>query len=315
MKKFLLTVGLAIAILFTVIFLRDQLIKSIVVFSAERITGASVRIESFSLGIIKQVVDITGLKIYNPSGFPKGILVDISKIKVGYDFNSLLKKKIYLKEVILDLKELGLVKNTEGKLNVDSLAITDKTGKNPKKTSKELPLKIDSLTLNIGRLVYKDFTSGREPLIQVYDINLKKTYKNINSAQQLVALIITEPMKAAGIRGAAIYGAAGLAGVAVLPVAVAATFLGKDNAQSNLNVAFDKLYTVSLSLLKRDGQVKRDDPVHGVIVAALKSADITVKLTKISDRVTQISVSARQYMFPKPEIAGGVLYQITEELK
>ena len=48
---------------------------------------------------------------------------------------------------------------------------------------------------------------GKEPLVQVFDVNLKdKTYKDIQSAQQLAALIMVEAMKPTAIKGAKIYG-------------------------------------------------------------------------------------------------------------
>ena len=44
-------------------------------------------------------------------------------------------------------------------------------------------------------------------------------------------------------------------------------------------------------------------------------ADVLIKLENTPARKIKVVVSARQYMLPKPEIAGGVLYQIGEKLK
>jgi len=149
----------------------------------------------------------------------------------------------------------------------------------------------------------------------VYDINMRKSYKNITSTQQLAALVLAEPMKAAGIQGAAIYGAAMLTSVAVLPVTVAVTLIGRDSVQQDFNFSFDDTYEESLKVLKRQGKITREDKTRGIISATINSAQITVKISKTVDAQTQVVISARKYLLPRPEIAGGVLYKISEKLK
>lgn len=254
--------------------------------------------------------------MYNPKGFPRGIIVDLAKINVTYDLGGIFKQRLHLPNVEIDLKEMGLIKNKEGQLNVDSLKVV-KQGKSEqaKSSGGAMPLQIDVLKLKIGRIVLKDYGAAGAPLVQVYDVNIDKGYKDITSVQQLAALIVAEPMKAAGIQGAKIYAVSMLAGVAVLPVAAALTFAGKDYAQEKLRVDFDKLYDLSLKLLKRIGKVNSEDRSQGVIGAEASGADISLNLKKISGGLTEITVSARKYLLPKPEIAAGIIYQITEELK
>jgi hypothetical protein len=152
-------------------------------------------------------------------------------------------------------------------------------------------------------------------VVQVYDINLKKSYKNITSAQQMAALILSEPMKQAGIKGAAIYGVAALTGVGFIPVVVAATLSDKDSAQQDMNVAIARLYDTSLSVLTRIGKVSKEDKAAGIISGQVGGASVTIKLKSLSAGKTKIAISAKKYMLPKPEIASGVLYQISEQLK
>jgi len=161
----------------------------------------------------------------------------------------------------------------------------------------------------------KDYSVGEKPEVKVYAININKTYKNINSVQQLAALMLAEPMKAAGIQGAAIYGVAMLAGVAVLPVTAALTLVGKDSVQQDFSVNFDEAYVKSLQVLKLQGKVSREDKTQGIIKATVSSAQIDLRLARISGNKTQVVVSARKYLFPKPELAGGILYAISEKLK
>ncbi|RJP29135.1 MAG: hypothetical protein C4533_04880 [Candidatus Omnitrophota bacterium] len=317
MKKIIIIVGIILLITLTLMVLRDQIIRTTITVAASSILGAPVRVEGFSMGIFKQSMMISGLTVYNPKGFPKGIIIELTKIRVEYDLAALLKKEIHLPNAEIVVKEVGLIKNREGKLNADALKVSQNHApKEPKAKSKpaDLPLRIDHLKLNIGRLVMKDYSVGDEPTVNVYEININKDYKNITSAKQLAILILSEPMKSAGIKGAAIYGVAMVAGVAVLPVAVAATFVGKDSAQAELDVSYDELCKATEHVLNSAGRLTRMNERNGCIGGDVRGASIGVKLEKISERKTRITVSARKFMLPRPEIASGIIYKIKEEL-
>ena len=315
MKKIIVWVAVVVIAIFTLGVIKDQIIKSVVTVAASTVTGAPVHIDGFSLGVFNQTVRISGFKIYNPRGFSRGILADLPKINVTIDLGALFKQRLHLVKVEVELRELGLEKNKEGKLNVDALKVTNEGKKEETSKSEQMPVQIDMLKLGMGRIVAKDYSLAGEPVVNVYDINVHKVYKNITSAQQLAALILTEPMKAAGIRAAKIYGAAMLAGAAVLPVAVAFTFAGKDSAQQDYALPFDKVYEASLAVLKQRGQVNKEDKATGVISGTENSCEVTLKIIKKADNQTQVTISARKYFLPKPEIAAGVLYEVSEKLK
>jgi hypothetical protein len=315
MKRILIVVVVIIVAILVIGALKDQIIKSVVTVAATQITGAPVHIDGFSLGIMSQSVRISGFKMYNPSGFSHGILLDLPTAYVKLDLGALLKQKLHLVSAEIELKEMGLEKNKEGKLNVDELKVVKQEPKKEAKPAKQMPMQIDVLKLGMGRIVVKDYTSGAEPTVKVFDINLHKNYKDITSAQQLAALILAEPMKSAGIQGAKIYGVAMLAGVAVLPVAVVATFAGKDSASQEFASSIDKVYEASLQAIKQKGSISKENKATGVISATVDSAQITVKIRKGKDNKTEVVASARKYLLPKPEIAGGILYDISEKLK
>jgi len=310
MKKFLIVLAVVILSLAGVAIIKDQVIKSVVTSVASKMTGAPVHMDGLSFSILSSSIRISGFKMYNPAGFPQGILVSCPKIKVIYDLAALLKHQPHFLLVEIELKEMGLTKNKEGKLNVDSLKIVQQP-----KSSPSVPMKIDVLTLSIGKIVYKDYTAGTEPSVRVYDINRHKSYKSVPTAQQLALLVLAEPMKAAAIKNAQIYGVAMLAGVAVLPVAVAATFVGKDSVQQVIDVSFEHAYKVSLEVAKRMGRITQEDAPNGTIKVNINGAMIALQLRKKADNKTEITISARKYMLPKLDIAGGVLYQVLDKLQ
>lgn len=314
MKKIRKILIIAVVSIFALGIFKDQVIKSVVTVAATQVVGAPVHIDGFSLGVFKQSVRISGFKIYNPPGFSKSILVDLSKINVAYDLGALFKKRLHLFFVEIGIKEMGLEKNDKGELNVDSLKVVRQGSSQEAKASAQMPMQLDIVKLKIGKVILRDYTR-KDPTIKVYDIDIDKSYKNITSAQQLAALILAEPMKAAGIQGAKIYGVAMLAGVAVLPVSIAATFVGRDSVQGDFAVNFDRIFEISSATLKRMGKVTREDKLTGTLSAVVNAAQVSLKVTKKSDNKTAIVVSARKYFLPKPEIAGGVLYEISKKLK
>jgi hypothetical protein len=211
-----------------------------------------------------------------------------------------------------------LEKDKEGKMNVDSLKVAKKesSGKEekPGKPAKQMPMQIDLLNLEMGRVVSKDYSVGAEPKVEVYNLGLKRSYKNIASANQLAALILTEPLKAAGIKGVQIYSVAALTGVAFLPAAAAVTLMGKDSATQEFSLPLEKLFDQSLQVLRRMGKVTKDDLKTGVIEAQVDSANVVLRFKKASSSKTGITASARKTLLPKPEIAAGVLYEIEEKV-
>ncbi len=307
---------LAAIFLFGFCLLRDFLIKSLIGTVATSITGAPTRVGGLSLSVIRQSVKISGFRMYNPKGFSKDILVDIPRMSVVCNLGALITGKIHLRQLDLEIKEIGMVKNKEGKLNVDSLKIAaEKYGEKEKKSVKQVAIQIDIVSLGMGRVVSRDYSVEGPPVVKVYDVNLKKAYKNITSAEQLVALIISEPLKAAGIQGAKVYGVSALAGVAALPVMAAFTFAGKDYAQETFNVTMQRAYDAGLQAIKIAGKVKQENRASGLINAEVNAARVTFKLKKLSEKSTQVTISARKFGFPQAETASGVMYRLNEQLK
>ena len=299
---------------------KDQIIKAAVQAGASRVLGTKVSVGGFSFGILRQSVRVKAFKIENPKGFPQGSMVDVTEVGVDYDLPALLGGKLHFPLVILNLNEMVVVKNKEGVLNVDALKVAVKkeqrAAKTEKKSSKSPNFKIDELRLNVNKVIFKDYTQGPEPLVQVYDVNLKdKTYKDINSAQQLAALIMVESMKPTAIKGAKIYGVATILGAGFLPAGIAGTLLGKDSAQAEFGASVDQVYQTALDVIKKSGILSSESKADGVIKADVSGHNVTMKVEKNDQGKTQIVIAARKYLIPKPEVAQGILYQIQEKVK
>jgi len=320
MKKVFIVLAVIAVIIAGLAVVKDQLIKSAVLRAAKTVLGVPVEIDGLSLGILKPSIRIKGFRIYNPKGFPKGVIVDVPEVSVRYDLKALLKKKLHLEDVVFNLKEIDIVKNKDSAINIDSLRPLGKNkAKNTEgenKKSEPLAIKIDTLRLTIGKLVYKDFSTGGKPSVSVSDINIKnKVYRNINSVQKLAILILTEPAKQAGIKGGAIYGIAAALGTAILPVGAAAILTGKDSSSAEFNKDYGNVYNAALSVMKKMGNLKSENESKGVIKGSIGSTKVAIGIVKKDNGVIKINVSARQYVLPKPKVAAGLLHEISEALK
>ncbi|MDD5018826.1 MAG: hypothetical protein PHS61_00170 [Candidatus Omnitrophica bacterium] len=322
MKKILKIAGVALVALAAILILRDQVIRKSIIIATTQVTGASASIEKFSLSLFRQTVTIRGFKLYNPPGFPKEIFVDMPMIHVAYVLGDIIRQHLHFKEINIALKELVIIKNKDGQLNVDQLKVMQEAEKQKgeaaeeEKPAPQLPLQIDLLRLRIGKIIYKDFTAGEKPKIDVYDLGSKeKTYQNITSAQQLVTLILSEALKSTAIKSAKVYAASAVLGVGFLPAGVAITLLGKDGAQEHFDVPFDKAYTAAVETIQSIGSIKTEDKTTGSIKALVDKNDVTVNVEGVTEKTTRVTVSARRLLLPKPQAAGGILQHISEKLK
>src|SRR6185503_2088688 len=110
-------------------------------------------------------------------------------------------------------------------------------------------------------------------------------------------------------------GEAQVAGESMLRIVGQATLVGKDSVQETIEAGFDQMHALSLEVLKRMGTITKNDAPDGAIKANINGTMVALQLRRKEDQATEITISARQFMFPKLDIAGGVLYQILHELR
>jgi len=308
MKKFLIIL-LSIAIIYCAFyFTKDYLISNFVNRAITKFLGVQVEISGYSWDIVNSAVRIKDCRIYNPESFPKGLLVDIQDINCEYDLTLLLRKELHLTIFELSLKELIVIKDKNGKFNIDALNFVQR------QQIEQKPMHIDVLKLNVDKVIYKDYSLGDKPLIQLRHVNVRNTYKNINSAEQLSLLIFSDALKSMAITGLKIYGLAVITGVYFLPVEAVVILTDKDSVSADFNMIYASAYKISLEVVDELGDVVKQDISKGIIRGKVHGVDVGVRILQKQDAVLNISVSARSFLFPKPAIAEGVLYEITGKI-
>ncbi len=318
MKNWKKIAAIAVAVLIVLSFMKDFLVKTIITSVGSNVVGAPIRIGEFRLGLLTQKVRIGHSKLYNPQGFPNESMIDLPEISVEYDLGSLLSGKLHLKFLVVNLKEMTVIKNKEGKLNVDSLKVVEEGKKksDTKEGPAQMPIQIDVMKLNVERVILKDFSKGDQPSIEVFEVALKdKTFKNITSVEQMITLVMVQAMGPTAIKSAKIYAAATILGVGFLPAGIVGVLVGKDDAKVEYKKSFDKVYATCLDLIKAKGELKSENKAAGTIKGKMQGAEIMIKIENAFEGNVQVTVSARQMLLPKPEIVGGITYQLDQILK
>ncbi len=321
-QKFLIVVLIVLVVLGA---LKNIIIQAGITTFGSKIVGAKIHLQHFALSLITQKVDMKGLKVYNPPGFPNEPFVDIPEIRIDADVMAFLKGKIHLRYAVFNMKEMVVVRNKDGKLNVDSLKVIEdqkkaaeeaKKKNEPKKPMPEYAIQIDELKLNVDRVIMKDYSKGGEPVISVFDVALKdKTFKNVDSVQKLITLVLVNAMGPTAIQSAGMYAAATILGVGFLPAGIVGAIVAKDDSTAEFKQSVPMVYESALKLIKEHGEVTYEDKKTGIIKAKENGVDLTIKVEKNEKGKTTANVTARKMMLPKPDIAGGIIYRLKERLK
>lgn len=189
-----------IVIILVVLSLTKNMIAKLVLSNGVKtLTGLRLYIGEISLGILETKIDIKDLVILNPSGYADKVMADIPQIYIDYDLGALFKGQIHFEHLKLDLKELIVVKNKEGGLNLHSLKVVKpKKEEAPAVEKKEKPKEskflIDVLELKIGKVIYKDYSHRGKPVIKEYNINIDERYENIDAPAKLAKLILVRAL-------------------------------------------------------------------------------------------------------------------------
>lgn len=216
MRKFLIILAVLIAALLAASFVKNTIIGASIEKGVELVTGLKLKIGSINVGILRSIIDIRNIRLANPAGYPDRIMMDMPEIYVDYDLPAIFGGKVHLREMRLALKELVVVKNKNGELNLNALRMVqaEKAGKSPYQTAPGKPpeIRIDRLKLNIGKAIYKDYSRGGEPYVREFNVNLNESYSDVDNPYTLASLIVVKALANTSISGLANFDLNGLQG-------------------------------------------------------------------------------------------------------
>ena len=317
MKNFLISFLVVLLVVAAGVFLFRTLVAGIMVnYTVEGMIGAPVKVGKLSLDLPNNTINMANFKIFNPKGFPKGILMDITSLKLVFNkITPLRQKDMVITFMDIKLKEVVIVKNKDGKLNADALKFVPPKGE--EKETKAIPthMPVELMELSMDRVVYKDYAVKDAPSVLVFDVNMKdKKYKKMPGIEVVLAVILKEALTKAAVQNAAIYGITAVSGVGFWPAAAAVVVVGNDSASMKFNNPPDEVYNAAVKTLESIGKIERKDPEKRIIKAASKGNSVEVKIISKDEQTSKVIVSSRKLLYPMPDFAKSVLYQISENV-
>jgi uncharacterized protein involved in outer membrane biogenesis len=151
-------------------------------------TGMDVRIGQVDVGLLSPTVTIDNLKIYKSADFGGSVFIDIPELHVEYDPAAIRSHKLHFTLVRLDLAELSLVQDKQGRSNVRDLdRHSGGASRGQKSSGADFKFTgIDTLNLTLGKFRKSDLGSGRGEEIQ-FGIKNQISH-NVNSEADLGTL-------------------------------------------------------------------------------------------------------------------------------
>ena len=195
MKK-LLKVLLALVLLLALVagglvVARNQIIRTAIIEGAKQYAGVEVKLDGIDIGLAGTYVKIDKFTLMQPpGGFGEGVLVDLPEVYADYELKEMLADKVHLTELRINMAEVHVVKNKDGKLNLEALVPPSKEEPKREEERKSGEFLIDRAVLSIGRVRYTDMTTT-PPKVYDFQINLKdEELRNIRSIDDLRGLVM-----------------------------------------------------------------------------------------------------------------------------
>ncbi|MDP3920960.1 MAG: AsmA family protein [Candidatus Omnitrophota bacterium] len=198
MNKFFRILAIVAIIVVGLVVARNAIAKAAVESGVRVVTGLPLKMDKFRLGLFDSSLGIYGLRLFNPKGYEEKIMVDLPVIFVDYTVGPLFKQQVYLPKIQIHLKELVLVRNSKGELNLNSLkpaAIAKtKEPESPKEKGAAWAIRIDQLDLKIEKVIYKDYSKGETPTVKEFHLNVEESFENLTDFNSVVRLIVVKAL-------------------------------------------------------------------------------------------------------------------------
>jgi len=200
MKKFLGWLGIGLVVLVVVVILgRNVIARVSVEYGAKKMTGFPLEIGSVNVGLLNGKLDVRNLKLMNPPDFEEKMFVDLPEFRMDYRLGSMLAGAPHINDMLVNLKQIVVVKNAKGESNVQRLkgvaSPSSGTGSKTAKTesTKKTSYRVDQLRVHIGTVTIKDYSKGKLSERNI-PLNVDATYKDITDSTDITRLVLMTMM-------------------------------------------------------------------------------------------------------------------------
>ena len=198
LRKLVFTLGiiffiLVIFLLASLVIIKHLKIKEIVEGQIEQSLGIDVSIDKIEFSPLLAHVWASGVTIHNPSDFEEKELAYIEAIHFVFDPIEIITSKkpnIYL--LGLNLKRLNIIKNKQGKVNLEEI---NSLGNENAALQDKTPFYFDVLVLCVGNVRFVDY-SGPKKNEHIYPIGIKDAaFINLKDEQDVVRVIVAKAIE------------------------------------------------------------------------------------------------------------------------
>jgi uncharacterized protein involved in outer membrane biogenesis len=136
------------------ILLLDRIAKEVVQSAIRSQTGLDAKIEKVTVGLATPTFTIEGLTLYNTAEFGGSPMLNVPEFHVEYDRDAIFSRNLHLKLVRLNISEVDVVKNKQGRENFQALQDKNRVSLSDAKsrTAGFTFTGIDTLNLTLGKL-------------------------------------------------------------------------------------------------------------------------------------------------------------------
>jgi len=190
LKKLLIRIALVIVIVLVAVFLmRNVIARKAVEIGTKQMTGFPLEIASVNLGVFGGMMEVRGLKLMNPPDFQDKMFVDLPLFKMDYRTFSMLRGAPHIRELVVNVSEVVVVKNEKGETNANRIQSKLSPAGGPATAEKTRSYRVDMLRVHIGTVIIKDYSRAK-PTEKKITLNQDVVFKDITESASLSALIM-----------------------------------------------------------------------------------------------------------------------------
>ncbi len=221
---FRIALGLLILVIIgatAAILLLDTVVREVLTSRMRAATGMEVKISSVHVGLLSPTMTIEGLKLYSTPAFGGSLCLDMPELHLEYDPAAVRSGMIHLPLVRLNIAQIDLVEDKQGRSNFDAI---EKQGKQSSPQSNSVngftssgrdTLKqpnpqsnsvngftftgIDILNLSFGKLHVSNLRSGQEDEVD-FDIK-NQILHNVKSEADLTGVAVVLALRSSSSAG------------------------------------------------------------------------------------------------------------------
>jgi hypothetical protein len=206
-----------IVVLVVLYFSRNIIAKRSVEIAVKEMTGFPLEIGSLNIGIFSGTLEVRDLKLMNPSEFQGGTFVNLPGLRVDYDTMSFLRRSPHIKELIVNVAEVVIVKNEKGQTNTAVMQekAASVSGGGEKQTGGETPstetvapkeekamhYRVDLVKVHVaGTVIQRTIGRDGKASDRKLNLNVNATYKDISESTSISQLVMNTVFGQLGVQ-------------------------------------------------------------------------------------------------------------------